>query len=144
MAKFLESDEELHEVLLRIHRVVVLGASRKAARAGYYVPAYLQSKGYDLIGIRPAPEPEPWMGQQPVTSLDAAGVPLDILLVFRRSEAMSGYLDEIVAVSPSVVWFQEGSFHDAVAASLLEHDIDVVGPRCILAEHRRLIGDRSD
>lgn len=65
---------------------------------------------------------------------------VDVVEVFRRSEALPEHLDEILAMEPKpkVVWFQKGIRNDGVARRLIAAGIDVVQDRCMYEEHRRL------
>jgi predicted CoA-binding protein len=73
-------------------------------------------------------------------SLTELGVPVDVVDVFRRSDALRGHLTELLGMNPlpKVVWFQQGIRDDAVASELSAHGIDVIQDRCMLADHRRM------
>ena len=73
-------------------------------------------------------------------SLRDLGQPVDLVDVFRRSEALPLHLDEILGMSPRppVVWLQQGIRNDDFAAKLTAAGVRVVQDRCTLAEHRRM------
>lgn len=66
--------------------------------------------------------------------------PVDLILVFRRSELLPDHLADFLAVSPrpSGVWLQLGISHDEVAAALEAVHITVVQDRCLMVDHRRM------
>jgi len=70
----------------------------------------------------------------------------DAIDVFRRPEFLPGHAAEILALPwrPAVVWFQLGIRHDGAAEQLARAGIRVVQDRCMMPEHRRLLGPRRD
>ncbi|MEO0602448.1 MAG: CoA-binding protein, partial [Myxococcota bacterium] len=119
----------------------VLGAVAKPHRASFYVPEYLQEQGWEVVGVNPQHAGEPWLGSTIVASLEEAGS-VDVIDVFRRSDALPDHQAELLAAGAPVVWFQLGIRNDAVAGALREGGIRVVQDRCMLADHRALIGAR--
>lgn len=132
---------ELEDILATPKRVAVLGAVAKPHRASFYVPEYLQEQGFTVVGVNPIRAGEEWLGGTIVSSLEEAG-PVDVIDVFRRSEALPDHLDELLAAKAPVVWFQLGIRNDEVAEKLREAGIRVIQDRCMLADHRALIGAR--
>jgi len=133
------SVHELHDILATPKRVAVLGAVSKPHRAACYVPAYLQEQGWTVIGVNPTRAGEAWLDGTIVATLEEAG-PVDVIDVFRRSEALADHRDELIAADAPVVWFQLGIRDDAVASDLRAAGIRVVQDRCMLADHRASIG----
>jgi uncharacterized protein len=127
----------IRRILETSPRVAVLGAHHETHRAAFYVPEYLHQQGYDVIGVNPRLAGTDLWGRTVVSSLDEVG-DVDLVDVFRRAALLPGHLDELLALSPAVVWLQLGIRHAAVAAALEEAGIDVVQDRCTLADHRRL------
>jgi uncharacterized protein len=68
----------------------------------------------------------------------------DVVEVFRRPEFLPGHAAEILALPwrPLVVWFQLGIRHDGAAEQLARAGMRVVQDRCMMPEHRRLMGSR--
>jgi hypothetical protein len=68
----------------------------------------------------------------------------DVIDVFRRPAFLPGHAAEILALPwrPAVVWFQLGIRHDGAAGELAGAGIKVVQDRCMMPEHRRLLGPR--
>jgi len=73
-------------------------------------------------------------------SLAEISEPVDILDVFRRSAQVADHADEMLALRPGLVWLQSGIRNDAVARVLEDAGIPVVQDRCLMVEHRRLLG----
>lgn len=119
-------------------RIAVLGAHPDTVRPAFYVPDYLARQGYTIFPVNPAAVGQELWGQPVRASLEDLPGPVDIIDVFRRSDALPGHVAEILAsASPgTLVWFQQGIRNDAVATLLCEAGLDVVQDRCTLADHK--------
>ena len=134
--------DDIRRILAEANTVAVLGAHPEASRAASYVPAYLYANGYRVLPVNPGRVGVSLWGEPVRASLTELREPVDIVDVFRRSDALMGHLSEILAMSPrpKLVWLQLGIRHDAFADALLAEGIDVVQDRCTLADHRVLFG----
>lgn len=128
----------LGEILRDARVVAVLGAHHEAGRPAFYVPDYLASMGYRILPVNPMLVGRVLWGVPTVARLTDLTEPVDLVDVFRRSEALPDHVDEILGMAPAprTVWFQSGIRHDAVAARLAAAGLEVVQDRCTLAEHR--------
>jgi predicted CoA-binding protein len=142
------SDDELRQILKDSKTIAVIGLSPLPARPSYGVTRYMQNQGYKIYGVRPASPPE-ILGRPSVESLAQLDADIDIIDVFRNSNAISGLVDEIAAWlkspkmasrrKPKLLFLQEG-VHDAEAEARAEKlGLKVVSNRCILKEHARLL-----
>lgn len=132
--------ENLREFLLQARTIAVLGAHPNPAKAAFYVPDYLAQQGYTVLPVNPAYAGQTLWGQAVVPKLTDLGGPVDIVDVFRRSEALMGHLDDILAVRPKMVWLQSGIVNDVFADSLRQAGVQVVQNRCLMVVHRQLLG----
>ena len=128
------------QVLATHKRVAVIGAHKKEHKAAYYVPHYMQQEGYEVFPVNPAFKGEQLFNRSVVATLNDLNEDVDIVNVFRRSDALGEHVDDILSmrVKPAVVWFQLGIQNDAVAQTLSDAGIDVIQNRCMLADHQRL------
>lgn len=120
-------------------RVAVLGIKTEAQsdQPAYYVPAYLDAAGVEVVPVPVYyPEATTILGKPVVRRVFDAPPPIDVVIVFRRPADVSGHLDDLLAANPKVVWMQLGIRNDAVAAALTAAGIDVVMDRCFMVEHR--------
>jgi uncharacterized protein len=141
--KFLVDDDAgLAHIFRDSRTIAVLGASNDRSRPAYYVPAYLKATGYLVQGVNPILEGEEVFGEPVVATLADLPEPVDVIDVFRRPAFLPGHASEILALpwKPAVVWFQLGIRNDAAARRLAEAGIRVVQDRCMMPEHRRLLG----
>jgi hypothetical protein len=133
-------DTSLRRILEAARTIAVLGAHLQVERPAYYVAAYLQRHGRRILPVNPRFVGQRLFGEPFVATLAELEDAVDLVDVFRRSDALAGHVDDILAMDPrpSVVWFQLGIRNDAVAQKLQQAGIEVVSDRCALAEHRRL------
>ncbi|HSJ06118.1 MAG TPA: CoA-binding protein [Longimicrobiales bacterium] len=130
------------EILRSARRVAVLGIRTDASpsAAAYYVPAYLQRAGYDIV---PVPvnqaDVETILGEPVYRRVADIPGEVDLVVVFRRPADIDGHVDDIIAKSPGAVWFQLGIRNDDAAARLEAAGIDVVQDRCTMIDHRRIM-----
>lgn len=132
--------EDVRQALLHSHRIAILGASTTPSRAGFYVPEYMQTQGYEVFPVNPAKLGEQIWGVPVVSTLGELPVAVDTVNVYRRPEFLPGHTDEILAMTPlpSLVFFQLSVFDQASAERLAAAGIDVIQDRCMYADHRRL------
>lgn len=129
---------DVAEVLRSARRIAIVGLSPKPWRPSYGVGRYLQDAGYAIIPVHPTGGVI--LGEPVHAALRSAreAGPIDIVNIFRRSEAVGGLAEECVAVMPRLVWMQVGVSHPEAARRLEEAGILVVMNRCIAVAHRHL------
>ncbi len=137
------SDLELAEQLRSARRIAVIGikTEAQASQPAYYVPRYLQEAGYQVLPVPVYyPQVREILGQPVTRSLAEISGAVDIVVLFRRSVDLAPHLADIIAKQPKLVWLQLGIRDDAFALALQAAGIAVVQDRCIMVEHRRLLG----
>jgi uncharacterized protein len=135
-------DSGILRTLRQARRVAVLGIKTEQQRsaAAYYVPAYMQRAGYDVIPVPVYyPDVTEILGEPVYRRLVDVPGDVDLVIVFRRSRDIPQHLDDLLAKKPAAVWFQLGIRNDEVAARLAEAGIDVVQDRCAMVDHRRTL-----
>jgi predicted CoA-binding protein len=137
-----DDDAGLTRILRETRTIAVLGAKGEAGQPAYYVPAYLKAHGYRVLPVNPTRSGERILGEPVVAALADLGVAPDVIEVFRRPQFLQAHVAEIVRLArkPSVVWFQLGIRNDGAAETLARAGIRVVQDRCMMPEHRRLLG----
>ncbi|MFD1150246.1 CoA-binding protein [Saccharothrix hoggarensis] len=120
--------EKIRRVLAGGDTWAVVGLANHPHRAAYGVAKFLQQHGKRIVPVHPdAPTVH---GEQGYASLADIPFPVDVVDVFRRSEAAGEFADQAVAIGAKAVWFQldvvdEAAYERATAAGL-----DVVMDRC--------------
>lgn len=132
--------DHARQILESARTIAVLGAHPEPSRPAHYVPQDLHQHGYRIIPVNPAHLGKTLFGGPVHATLAELDEPIDVVDVFRRSEAIPDHLDDILAMTPPPkhVWLQLGIRNDAVAEKLRAHGIDVIQDRCMLADRRRL------
>ncbi len=137
------SDEFLKGILQRTKVVAVVGVSMNPVRPSYYVARYLSLKGYRVIPVNPGHAGKQLFGQTVHASLSDISEPVDMVDIFRRSEAVPPIVDEALQAFPKLrtVWMQIGVEHYGAAAVAQARGVDVVMNRCPKIEYQRLFGE---
>ncbi|MFV0512933.1 MAG: CoA-binding protein [Jhaorihella sp.] len=137
------SDELLKSVLTRTRVIAMVGVSMNPVRPSYYVARYLGLKGYTVIPVNPGHAGERLLGQTVRASLAAIGEAVDMVDIFRRSEAVPAIVDEALAAFPDLqtIWMQIGVKHPHAAATAETRGVTVIQDRCPKIEYQRLFGE---
>ena len=137
------SDEFLIRVLKRTKVVAVVGVSMNPVRPSYYVARYLSLKGYTVIPVNPGHAGKSLFGQTIRASLSDISEPVDMVDIFRRSEAVLPIVDEALTAFPNLgtIWMQIGVENPEAAAKAQAHGVEVVMNRCPKIEYQRLFGE---
>jgi uncharacterized protein len=136
----LNHEADVLRVLRDARRVAVLGikTAEQPGAAAYYVPAYMQRVGYEIVPVPVYyPGVKEILGQPVYRRLADIPGDLDLVVVFRRGSDIPRHVADILEKKPRAVWFQLGIRNDEVAESLAEAGIDVVQNRCAMIDHRR-------
>lgn len=126
------------ENLLRNAKTIaVVGLSSRRSRPSYGVSEYMQSQGYTIIPVNP--NESEVLGEAAVASLEEIRGPVDIVDIFRRSEAVPEIVDAAIRIGAKGIWMQEGVINIEAAGKARAAGLEVVMDRCILKEHRKLV-----
>jgi hypothetical protein len=132
---FEEQTETIRRLLDTTKTIAVVGFSSRPGRPGYYVPAYLQAQGYRIIPVNPFIESA--LGEKSYPDLLAVPEPVDLVLLFRRSEAVPPFVDQAIEIGAKAVWMQLGIVNQAASKKARQAGLDVVMDACMLVEHKR-------
>ena len=131
----INSKETIERILDECKTIAVVGLSSDPLRPSNGVAGYMRRKGYRVIPVNPN-ETEVF-GDHSYTTLAEVPGPIDLVDIFRRSEAAGKAVDEAIAVGAKAVWLQEGVIDHAAAKRAEEAGLLVVMDRCWLKEHVR-------
>ncbi|WP_299200895.1 CoA-binding protein [uncultured Tateyamaria sp.] len=137
------TDAHLKQVLTTTKVVAVVGVSTNPVRPSYYVARYLALKGFTVIPVNPVYAGETLFGRQIVPDFDSFDEPVDMVDIFRRSEAVPEIVDAAMARIPTLktIWMQIGVEHAEATAKARAADLTVVQNRCPKIEYQRLFGE---
>lgn len=139
------SDTFLREVLTTTRVVAVVGVSPNPVRPSYFVARYLSLKGFRIVPVNPGHAGTELLGQTVYADLAAIpkGLKVDMVDIFRRSDAVPAIVDEAMAHLPDLktVWMQVGVEHAGAAAKAEAAGLRVIQNRCPKIEYQRLFGE---
>ena len=125
-------------ILRDFRRIAVVGISDDPARPSYRVASFMMERGYTILPVNP--RLRDWRGIAAHADLRSVPPPVEVVNIFRRSEAAGAVVDEAIRIGAKAVWMQEGVVDEEAAGRAREAGILVVMDRCILKEHARLVG----
>ena len=136
-------DDHLKNVLKRTKRVAVVGVSMNPVRPSYYVARYLSLKGYTVIPVNPGHAGKMLFGQTVKASMSDIKDGVDMVDIFRRSEAVPPIVDEALEVFPGLdtVWMQIGVENAEATRKAEARGVTVIQNRCPKIEYQRLFGE---
>ncbi|MBA3461442.1 MAG: CoA-binding protein [Deltaproteobacteria bacterium] len=134
------NDTVIREILTSSPTIAVLGIHEEPEKAAFYVPEYLHDEGYRIIGVNPVYAGQTLFGEKVRSTLAEIGESIDMVDVFRNSDAVGDHVEDILAMKPrpKVVWMQLGVKNEDAAKILEAAGIQVIQNRCTLADHQRL------
>ena len=138
-------DSYISGILNSVRRVAIVGASANDVRPSYFVAKYLIDKGFEVYPVNPGQAGREILGRMTYAKLAEVPVPIDMVDIFRPSDAVPAIVDEVLALDPlpQVIWMQLTVRHDEAAAKAEAAGIKVVMNRCPKIEYARLSGEIS-
>ncbi len=132
----INSDEEIREVLTSTKTIALVGASPNPQRASHSVMHYMLDRGYRVIPVNPN-ETE-ILGQKVYASLKDIREPVDMVDVFRTSDAAGPLCDEAIEIGAKSVWLQLGVINEEGAKRAEAAGLKVIMDRCPAIDMPRL------
>jgi predicted CoA-binding protein len=131
--------EDVRALLTGTRTWAVVGCSPDPRRDSHRVAALLQREGFRVIPVNPHGGEE-ILGERVYPSLAAvpADAGVEVVDVFRRSDAAGAHVDEAIAAGATGVWLQLGVIDTAAAARARAAGLRVVMDRCPAIELPRL------
>ena len=134
-------DSLIRKILREVKTIAMVGSSANWVRPSYYAMKYLQKKEFRIIPVNPKAAGTEILGEIAYTSLADIPHPVDMVQIFRNSEAAGPITDEAIAIRPKIVWMQLGVRNDAAAERAEAAGLTVIMDRCPKIEYGRLSGE---
>lgn len=118
----------------------VVGLSGDTARTAYSIAALLQERGKQIVPIHPAADSAEGLvvlGEKGFATLADVPFPIDVVDVFRRSDAAGEFADQAVEVGARGVWFQLGVIDGDAFDRTVAAGVPMVMDTCPAIEWRR-------
>jgi predicted CoA-binding protein len=128
----------IDKILREAKTIAVVGFSSNPQKAGYYVPAYLKRQGYTIYAVNPNVS-EGLGGDPAYATLADVPVPIDLALIFQRSENVPPFVDQAIEVGAKAIWMQQGIANEEAARKAEAAGLDVVQDACMMVEHKNWI-----
>ena len=132
-----EQVKKIRKILLESKTIAVVGLSPKPHRPSHEVARYLMEAGYTVIPVNPGQDA--LLGLTCYPNLRAIPTQIDMVDIFRRSEAVMNIIDDAVAVGARFIWMQEGIVNQEAAAKAEAAGLLVVMNRCTKIDHMNLL-----
>ncbi len=137
------NDAYIRDILVRHRTVAMVGASPNASRPSYFAMKYLLAKGFHVIPVNPGQAGKTILDQPVYGSLGDIPEPVEIVDIFRNSDAALAITREAIRIGAKVVWMQLGVRNDEAASLAEAAGLKVVMNRCPKIEYGRLSGEIS-
>jgi predicted CoA-binding protein len=141
------SDPTIRRILRDVRTIAMVGASPTWNRPSHFAMKYMQTKGYRVIPVNPKAAGQEILGERVYASLAEVPDRIDMVQVFRNSEAAGPITDEAIALAREkgirVLWMQLGVRNGAAAARAEAAGLEVIMDRCPKIEYGRLHSELS-
>ena len=124
------TNEELRSLLKSVQTIAMIGASDDPSRPSYGVMRFLQDREYRVIPVNPKLAGQKLLGEVVYAELKDIPIPVDMVEIFRNSEAAGQASDEAIVIGAKVVWMQLGVINEPAAERALSAGLKVVMNRC--------------
>jgi len=132
----MQSDEMMKEILDSTETIASVGLSGNEEKVSHWVGLYLMGEGFRVIPVNPTAEKI--LGEKAYPDLESIPEKIDVVQLFRPSEAVMPFVESAIKIGAKVVWMQEGIVNEEAAEKARAAGLKVVMDACMRATHRRL------
>lgn len=131
-------DAEIQDLLSKAKTIALVGASADPTRDSHQVMAFLQGHGYRVIPVNPGLAGQSLLGERVYADLESIPDAIDVVDIFRKSDAAGAIVDAAIARGAKAVWLQLGVRDPAAIQRAKAAGLRAVMDRCPKIEIRRL------
>ena len=132
------SNQRIRDILESAETIAMVGLSGNWSRPSYFAAKYLMEKGYTVIPVNP--NYKEILGKKSFRSLQEIDRPVDVVNLFQRSEKVSDFLEDAMALKASAFWMQLGIVNKQAGEKAVDLGMVPVMDRCMKIEYARLFG----
>ncbi|MFT6581680.1 MAG: CoA-binding protein [Alphaproteobacteria bacterium] len=136
-------DVYIRDILRETRTIGLVGASANWNRPSYFAMKYMQAKNFKVIPVNPGLAGQELLGEKVYASLSEIKHDIDMVDIFRNSDAAGPVTEEAIAIGAKIVWMQLSVRNDAAASAAEAAGLKVVMNRCPKIEYARLSGELS-
>lgn len=130
--------DPIQKIYTEYKTIAIVGASNNPQRPSYEVAQYLQAQGFKIIPVNPALTE--LFGEKAYPNLAAIPGSVDVVDIFRNSEAVPEIVEEAIAKQAKVVWMQPGAENLQAYERASQAGLEVIMGVCMMREHKKLKG----
>ncbi|MFK8050746.1 MAG: CoA-binding protein [Halioglobus sp.] len=134
----LEQDKQIAQLLTETKTIALEIASPKPERASNEILHFLLAEGYDVYPVNPGKAGETIAGRVVYGNLKDIPVGIDMVDIFRRSDAVEPIVSRAIAIQAKAIWMQLGVINIQASELALDAGLSVVMNRCPAIEIPRL------
>ena len=138
-------DTLIARILRSVKTIAMVGASPNEVRPSYFAMKYLLDKGFKIIPVNPGQAGKDILGQKVYATIADLPPPVDMIDIFRNSEAAGPITDEAIAnkdrLGLKILWMQLGVINEEAAKRAEAAGFTVIMNRCPKIEYGRLSGE---
>jgi predicted CoA-binding protein len=136
----------IDEMLSTAKTIAVVGISNKPERASYNIANYLAKHEYRVVPVNPVLSETTVNGEvltcyptleDAQVALGVEGEKIDLVDVFRASDAVPAIVDDVIRLHIPYLWLQDGVQHDEGIAKAEAAGVKCIQNDCIFREHAR-------
>ena len=131
------SDNYIDQILSDVETIALVGASSDPDKDSYKVMKFLLEKNYQVFPINPNEAGMHILGQYCYADLSSLTESIDMVEVFRRSEAVFDIAKDAISIGAKVLWTQLGVVHEEAAQMAQKAGLKVVMNKCPKIELQR-------
>ncbi len=130
--------DPIQKIYTEYKTIAIVGASNNPQRPSFEVAQYLQAQGFKIIPVNPALTE--LFGEKAYPNLAAIPGSVDVVDIFRNSEAVPEIIEEAIAKQAKVVWMQPGAENLQAYERASQAGLEVIMGACMMREHKKLKG----
>jgi len=124
------SDSYIKKILADVKTIALVGASKDSKKDSFKVMQFLLQNDYQVIPVNPSQAGKHILGQYCYADLHSVEEEVDMVDVFRRSEAVFDIAKDAINIRANVLWTQLGVLDERAALMAKKAGLEVIMDKC--------------